>query len=113
MVEAKRLNVQKISIEGTPRRVLYHSESKTLLVMRIGLPGTCSSDICCIDPLNGSLLSKFQCEPGETAKCMQLMKVGSEEILVVGTSQCSGRIVMASGEAERLASSVKSFYSTL
>ncbi|ONK74791.1 uncharacterized protein A4U43_C03F10180, partial [Asparagus officinalis] len=100
MVHAKRLNVQKFSVGGTPRKVLYHHESKTLLVMRIGLPGVCSSDICRVDPLSGSVLSKFVCEPGETAKCMQIVKVGNEEVLIVGTSQVSGRIVMASGEAE-------------
>lgn len=102
MVHCKRLNVQKFSINGIPRKLLYHSESKTLLVLRAGLSnGSCSSDICRIDPLKGTLISKFQCEPGETAKCMQIMKVGKEQVLVVGTSQTTGRIIMPSGEAER------------
>lgn len=112
MVHAKRLNVQKISIGGTPRKILYHDESKTLLVMRIGLPGICSSDICRVDPFSGTLLAKFPCEPGETAKCMQIFKVGNEEILIVGTSQLPGRTVMASGEAERFAFAGNSLYST-
>ncbi|THU46929.1 hypothetical protein C4D60_Mb09t10140 [Musa balbisiana] len=101
MVHCKRLNVQKFSIDGTPRKVLYHSESKTLLVLRTGLGGgSCSSDVCRVDPFSGTLLSKFQCEPGETAKCMQIVKVGKEQVLVVGTSQSVGRIIMPSGEAE-------------
>ncbi|WOL15227.1 hypothetical protein Cni_G24008 [Canna indica] len=101
MVNCKRLNVQKFSIDGTPRKILFHGESKTLLVLRTGLSGvSCSSDICRVDPLSGKLLSKFQCEPGETAKCMQIVKVGREQVLVVGTSQSTGRIVMPSGEAE-------------
>ncbi|XP_042465522.1 splicing factor 3B subunit 3-like isoform X1 [Zingiber officinale] len=101
MIHCKRLNVQKFSIHGTPRKLLYHNESKTLLVLRTGLKGgPCSSDICRVDPLSGTLLSKFQCEPGETAKCMQIVKVGNEQVLAVGTSQSSGRIIMPSGEAE-------------
>lgn len=104
MIHCKRLNVQKFSIDGTPRKLLYHNESKTLLVLRTGLKGgPCSSDICRVDPLSGTLLSKFQCEPGETAKCMQIVKVGNEQVLAVGTSQSSGRIIMPSGEAERFA----------
>lgn len=103
MVHGKRLNVQKFSIGGTPRKVLYHSESRTLLVMRTGLNGTSySSDICRVDPLSGSLLSKFRFEPGETAKCMEIMRVGNEHLLIVGTMQSSGRAIMPSGEAERL-----------
>lgn len=101
MVHSKRLNVQKFPIGGTPRKVLYHGESKTLLVMRTGLTdAACSSDICRVDPLSGTLLSKFKCEPGETAKCMQIVRVGNEQVLVVGTSQSAGRTIMPSGEAE-------------
>ncbi|GJN24854.1 hypothetical protein PR202_gb12622 [Eleusine coracana subsp. coracana] len=37
MVHGKRLNAQKFSIGGTPRKVLYHSESRSLLVLRTGL----------------------------------------------------------------------------
>lgn len=100
MVHSKRLNVQKFSIEGTPRKVLYHSESKTLLVMRTGLTGaSCSSDVCRVDPLTGAVLSNFKFETGETAKCMQIVKFGSEQVLIVGTSQCAGRTIMHSGEA--------------
>nr|CAD1818479.1 unnamed protein product [Ananas comosus var. bracteatus] len=101
MVHGKRLNVQKFSIGGTPRKVLYHSESRTLLVMRTGLNGTSySSDICRVDPLSGSLLSKFRFEHGETAKCMEIMRIGNEHLLIVGTMQSSGRAIMPSGEAE-------------
>lgn len=111
MVHSKRLNVQKFPIGGTPRKVLYHSESKTLLVMRTGLTdAACSSDICSVDPLSGTLLSKFKCEPGETAKCMQIVRVGNEQVLVVGTSQSAGRTIMPSGEAERLDSWTVSSY---
>ncbi|PKU82470.1 splicing factor 3B subunit 3 isoform X1 [Dendrobium catenatum] len=97
----KRINVRKFSIEGTPRKVLYHKESKTLLILRTGLRDTpFSSDICRVDPFSGVVISKFPCELGETAKCMQIMKVGYQHLLVVGTSQCPGRTIMPSGEAE-------------
>lgn len=102
MVHSKRLNVQKFPIEGNPRKVLYHNESKTLFMIRTGLSSpSCSSDICQVDPLSGSLLSKFKCEQGETAKCMQIVNVGCEQVLVVGTSRSSGPLIMPSGEAER------------
>uniref|UniRef100_A0A1D1Y3V3 Splicing factor 3B subunit 3 n=2 Tax=Anthurium amnicola TaxID=1678845 RepID=A0A1D1Y3V3_9ARAE len=101
MAHSTRLNVQKFCLGGTPRKVLYHNESKTLLVMRSGLSDdSCSSDICRIDPLNGSLLSRFKCEHGEIAKSMQIVKVGTEQVLVVGTSQIVGRAIMPSGESE-------------
>lgn len=97
----KRLNARKFSIEGTPRKILYHKDSKTLLILRTGLrDASFSSDICRLDPVSGVLLSKFTCEPGETAKCMQIMRIGYQHLLVVGTSQCPGRTIMPSGEAE-------------
>lgn len=103
MVHMKRLNVQKLLLGSTPRRVLYHSESKSLLVMRSECYEDDSSpvsDICCVDPLSGLLLSTFRLDPGETAKCMQLWKVGNEHVLVVGTGLSAGRAIMPSGEAE-------------
>ncbi|XP_072950937.1 uncharacterized protein [Typha angustifolia] len=101
MVHNKRLNVQKFSIAGTPREVLYHSKSKTLLVRRTQQCGaSISSDICRVDPLSGFVLSKFKCDPGESAKCMQIVRVGNEQVLIVGTSQSAGQIIMPSGEAE-------------
>ncbi|KAJ4801243.1 Cleavage and polyadenylation specificity factor (CPSF) A subunit protein [Rhynchospora pubera] len=101
MVHSKRLNVQKFPIEGNPRKVLYHNESKTLFMIRTGLSSpSCSSDICQVDPLSGSFLSNFKCEPGETAKCMQIVNVGTEQVLVVGTSRSPGPLIMPSGEAE-------------
>ncbi|BAT86376.1 hypothetical protein LR48_Vigan03g291500 [Vigna angularis] len=101
MVHSKRLNMQKFHLEGTPRKVLYHDESKMLLVMRTDLNcGTCLSDICCVDPLSGSVVSTFRLELGETGKCMELIRVGSEQVLVVGTSLSSGPAIMPSGEAE-------------
>jgi splicing factor 3B subunit 3 len=103
MVHTKRLNVQKLLLGRTPRRVLYHSESKTLLVMQSECYDDDSSpvsDICCVDPVSGSLLSTFRLDPGETAKCMRLWKVGSEQVLVVGTGLSVGRAIMPSGEAE-------------
>jgi len=102
MVHGKRLNAQKFSIGGTPRKVLYHNESRTLLVLRTGLSGaSCSSDIVQVDPQNGVLLSRYKCEPGETAKCMQITKIGSDQVLVVGISRSAGRPMMSNGEAER------------
>ncbi|PHT37041.1 hypothetical protein CQW23_24741 [Capsicum baccatum] len=101
MVPSKRLNVQKFHFGGTPRKVLYHSESRLLLVLRTDLSDDlCSSDVCCIDPLSGSVLSSFKFEPGEIGKCMELVKAGNEQVLVVGTGLSSGPAIMPSGEAE-------------
>ncbi|KAF3775235.1 Splicing factor 3B subunit 3 [Nymphaea thermarum] len=104
LVHMKRLNVQKFDLGGTPRRILFHSESRTLLVMRTESSNdfiSMSSDICRVDPVSGFMNSCFKFDPGETPKCMQLTKVGNEQLLVVGTSLSTGRIIMASGEAER------------
>ncbi|PIN20426.1 Splicing factor 3b, subunit 3 [Handroanthus impetiginosus] len=101
MVPSKRLNVQKFHLGGTPRKVLYHNESRLLLVMRTELDNdSCSSDVCCVDPLSGSVLSSFKFEPGETGKCMELLKAGNEHVLVIGTSLSAGPAIMPSGEAE-------------
>lgn len=101
MVHSKRLNVQKFYLGGTPRKVLYHSESRLLLVMRTELSqDTYSSDICCVDPLSGSVLSSFKLELGETGKSMELVRVVNEQVLVIGTSLSSGPAMMPSGEAE-------------
>ncbi|KAK9062383.1 hypothetical protein SSX86_019569 [Deinandra increscens subsp. villosa] len=101
MVRSKRLNVQKFHLGGTPRKVLYHAESRLLLVLRTDLSDeSCSSDICCVDPMSGSVISSFKLDLGETGKCMELSKAGSEQVLVVGTSLSSGPAIMASGEAE-------------
>jgi len=94
--------MRKFHLGGTPRKVLYHNESRMLLVMRTELSiGTCLSDICCVDPLSGSVLSSFRLELGETATSMELIRVGSEQVLVVGTSLYSGPPAIPSGEAER------------
>jgi hypothetical protein len=70
--------------------------------MRTGLTGaSCSSDIVQIDPNNGTLLSRFKCEPGETARCIQIAKIGSEQVLIVGTSKSNDHPMMPNGEAER------------
>ncbi|XP_031274182.1 splicing factor 3B subunit 3 [Pistacia vera] len=101
MVHSKRLNVQKFHLGGTPRKVLYHSESRLLVVMRTELSSdTCSSDICCVDPLSGTVISSQKLQPGETGKSMELLRVGKEQVVVVGTSLSSGPAIMPSGEAE-------------
>lgn len=101
MVHSKRLNVQKFHLGGTPRKVLYHIESRLLLVMRTDLDNDLfSSDICCVDPLSGSVLSSFHFDVGETGKCMEFVGVGNEQILLVGTSLSAGPAIMPSGEAE-------------
>ncbi|XP_050226979.1 uncharacterized protein LOC126676749 isoform X2 [Mercurialis annua] len=101
MVHSMRLNVQKFHLEGTPRKILYHSDSRMLLVMRTELSNdTCSSDVCCVDPLSGLVLSSFKLENRETGKSMGLVRVGTEQVLVVGTSLSSGPAIMPSGEAE-------------
>ncbi|KAL1815258.1 hypothetical protein ACET3Z_017832 [Daucus carota] len=101
MVQSKRLNVQKFPLGGTPRKVLFHNESRLLLVMRNDLSSdSYSSDVCYVDPLSGSILSSFKLDPGETGKCMELVKVGHEHVLVIGTSLSVGPAMMPSGEAE-------------
>ncbi|XP_071724856.1 uncharacterized protein [Rutidosis leptorrhynchoides] len=101
MVHTKRLNVQKFHLGGTPRQILYHSESKLLVVLRTELINNrCSSDICCVDPLTGTVVSSYKLIGGEIGKCMELLKVGNEELVVVGTSLSSGPGIMPSGEAE-------------
>lgn len=101
MVHSKRLNVQKFYLGSTPRKVLYHSESRLLLVMRTELNSTsCLSDICCVDPLTGFVISSFKLDPEETGKSMDLVRIGNEQVLVVGTSLSVGPAIMPSGEAE-------------
>ncbi|KAK4272631.1 hypothetical protein QN277_021156 [Acacia crassicarpa] len=101
MVQSKRLNVQKFHFEGTPRKVLYHNESRILIVLRTELNcGSFLSDICCVDPLSGSILSSYKLELGEIGKAMELVSVGSDQVLVVGTSFSSGPAIMPNGEAE-------------
>ena len=75
--------------------------------------GSCLSDICCMNPLDGSIRARFKCESGEMAKSMQVVKVGSEQVLVVGTCRTSGKLIMPSGESERLVSSFKLVMSTM
>ncbi|GAU41795.1 hypothetical protein TSUD_379330, partial [Trifolium subterraneum] len=99
MVHNKRRNMQKFRLEGTPQKVLYHNKSQTLLVMRTELNhGTYSSDICCVDPQSGSVLSSFEIEYGE-AKSMALVKFKSTLVLVVGIIS-SGPDVQPNGEAK-------------
>lgn len=101
-MQKKRQNAQKYRLGGTPRKILYHSEGRLLLVMRTDLDyDTHSSDICCVDMLSGSVMSSFKFEPGETGKSMELVRVGNEQVLVVGTSLSTGPAIMPSGEAER------------
>ncbi|XP_044508499.1 splicing factor 3B subunit 3 isoform X3 [Mangifera indica] len=101
MVHSKRLNVQKFHLGGTPRKVLYHSESRLLVVMRTELTGdTCTSDISCVNPLSGTVVSSYKLQPGETGKSMELLRVGKEQCVVVGTSLSPGPAIMPSGEAE-------------
>lgn len=100
-MHSKRLNAQKFHLGGTPRKVIYHSESKLLIVLRTDLYDTCTCDICCVDPLSGSVLSSYKLKPGETGKSMELVRVGNVHVLVVGTSLSSGPAILPSGEAER------------
>lgn len=101
MVHSKRLNVQKFPLGGTPRKVLYHNESKLLVVMRTDLTDEiCSSDICCVDPVSGSAVCSFKLEHGEIGKSMNLVRVGNDQVVVIGTSLSSGPATMPSGEAE-------------
>lgn len=102
MEHLKRLNVQKLPLGRTPRRVLYHSVSKTLIVMRTdpGPDGIMVSDLCCVDPLSGASHSCYTLDAGEVARSIQLWKYRQELLLLVGTSFTRG-VVMSSGEAVR------------
>ncbi|KAJ7565692.1 hypothetical protein O6H91_02G071600 [Diphasiastrum complanatum] len=103
MEHSKRLNVQKLPVKSTPRRVLYHSETKTLLVMHTETSQegyNPISNITCVDPLSGTTHSCYKFENGEVAKSMQLWNTGNDQVLLVGTALISGRILMPSGEAE-------------
>ncbi|KAF2580811.1 hypothetical protein F2Q68_00002857 [Brassica cretica] len=68
--------------------------------MRTDLCDAGTSDICCVDPLSGSVLSSYKLKPGETGKSMELVRVGNEQVLLVGTSLSSGPAILPSGEAE-------------
>lgn len=71
-------------------------------MMRTELSGdTSSSDICCVDPLSGTVVSSEKLQPGETGKSMELLRVGKQQVVLVGTSLSSGPAIMPSGEAER------------
>lgn len=102
MEHLKRLNVQKLPLGRTPRRVLYHTESKTLIVMRTdyGPDGGLVSDVCCVDPLSGANYSCYTLDAGEVARSIQLWKRRQEQLLLVGTSLIGGGGIMSSGEAE-------------
>lgn len=102
MEHLKRLNVQKLPLGRTPRRVLYHSVSKTLIVMQTdpGPDGNLVSDLCCVDPVSGASHSCYTLDAGEVARSIQLWKHRQELLLLVGTSLTKGG-VMSSGEAER------------
>ncbi|KAI4319577.1 hypothetical protein MLD38_033162 [Melastoma candidum] len=101
MVHSKRLNVQKFHIDGTPQKVLYHGDSKLLLVLRTELDcGDCMSDVCCVDPYTGTVLSTFKFESDELGKSMELVRVGKELVVVIGTTFCNGRTMLPNGEAE-------------
>lgn len=71
-------------------------------MMRTELTGdTCTSDISCVNPLSGTVVSSYKLQPGETGKSMELLRVGKEQCVVVGTSLSPGPAIMPSGEAER------------
>lgn len=96
------LDVQKYYLDGTPRKVLRHSKTGMWIVLRTELnSNTCSSDICCVDPISGSEIATYELEHGEMGKSMEFVRVGSDQVLVVGTSLSPGPATMASGEAER------------
>lgn len=101
MAQCKMLNVQKIFLGGTPRKIIYCKESRLLLVMRTRLNDDGSSDICCVDPIKGSFRSLHKFNDRDVPKCMQLMSVGHAQLLVVGTGKSGQRAIMSSGEAER------------
>ncbi|EFJ05968.1 hypothetical protein SELMODRAFT_136264 [Selaginella moellendorffii] len=101
MEQSRTLNVQKLRLGCTGRRVLYHPESGVLIVLR--LLSEHRSDVCCIEPLSGAVLCVHPFGVGQIVKCMELMKLGDEQLLLVGTASDTRRAVMATGEAERQA----------
>ncbi|MCO5592813.1 hypothetical protein L7F22_046816 [Adiantum nelumboides] len=103
MEHSKRLNVERLTLGSTPRKIVYHGESKTLLVMRSDWCGHLHgyvSDICCIDPVSGLSMFSYRFDHTETPKCMQLCKIGSEHLLLVGTGLTTGKAIMANGEPD-------------
>ncbi|PQQ21314.1 splicing factor 3B subunit 3 [Prunus yedoensis var. nudiflora] len=80
MVHSKRLNVQKFHLGGTPREVLYHSESRLLLVMRTDLSNdTSSSDICCVILLVGQCCHLSNLNPVKQGNPWTIMPSGEAE----------------------------------
>ncbi len=53
------------------------------------------SNIYCVDPLS------FQLEDGKITRCIQLWKVGNDQLLLVGTSFTRGNSIMTTGETKR------------
>ena len=103
MEHSKRLNVQRFPLGSTPRRILYHVDSKKLLIMRSeysDLVHGYVSDICCVDPVSGSVQFSYMFDYGEVPKCMELMKSGKEHLLLVGTGLTTGKAMMANGEPD-------------
>lgn len=104
MERSKRLNVQRFPLGSTPRRILYHAESKKLLVMRSEYSDVAYgyvSDICCVDPGSGSVHFSYIFDDGEVPKCMELWKSGNEHLLLVGTGLTTGKAMMDNGEPNR------------
>ncbi|XP_078430686.1 cleavage and polyadenylation specificity factor (CPSF) A subunit protein [Wolffia australiana] len=98
---SKRFNIEKFSLDGTCCKILYDEESKTSFVLRRGqFDDSCVSDICQLDLCSGSILARFNCESKEIAKCMKIVKVGSEKVLVVGTIRSGERIILPTGEPD-------------
>ncbi|KAH7280408.1 hypothetical protein KP509_37G065800 [Ceratopteris richardii] len=101
MEHSKRLNVQRHSLRSTPRKIAYHAESKTLLVLRSEWCDHVNgyvSDICCVDPVTGASTFSYKFDHAELPKCMELCRVANEHLLLVGTGLSTGKAMMANGE---------------
>eukprot|EP00850_Spirogloea_muscicola_P014245 SM000101S09243 [mRNA] locus=s101:32546:40287:- [translate_table: standard] len=125
MEQSKRLNLQTLPLGATPRRLVFHDASNTLLVIcsrtrsREKLVNGCStgkrsgnaslinaperrvSELRAIDPISGVVHASFTLEEGELAMSLQVWKQGAEQLVVVGTGFDVEPSVPLSGESGR------------
>eukprot|EP00898_Chlorokybus_atmophyticus_P003273 jgi/Chlat1/3947/Chrsp26S04201 len=100
MEQSKRLNVQKLPLGATPRRVLYHNQSKLLVVACTDettshfsmMPGTVATFpvICglkCVDPVSGRVFYEMRLKPCEVAFSLKSWTLEhGQEYIVAGTA---------------------------
>lgn len=88
MEQSKRLSVQQIPVGRTPRHLVYHSVSKTLIIICTSIGASGEPPICevrCIDPVGGQVHFTHKLEAGELALSVQVWQPHGEQLVVVGT----------------------------